>query len=108
MLQYAVNFYSWPKKSISVLKMSTLIQRTLPIHIMAITSEMDSSNVNITSGPIFFRTCKYFDFQCSYGSQEYVWQETFLRHCHQKKPFATPIHEQILPKSIIRVNCLYF
>ena len=58
---------------------------------MAITSEMNSSNVNITSSPIFFRTRKYFDLQCSNGSQEYVWQEAFLRHCHQKETFCAPL-----------------
>ena len=37
-------------------------------------SEMDFSNVNIISGPILFRTCKYFwkDVQCSNGSQEHA------------------------------------
>ena len=54
-------------KYISVLKMSKLIQGILPVQIMARSdlilnsktiSEMDSSNANIISCPILFRTCK--------------------------------------------------
>ena len=56
-------------KSISVLKISKLIQRTLLVHIMNSSfwllssktrSQTYSLNVNFTCGTILFRTCKYF------------------------------------------------
>ena len=36
---------------------------------------MDSSNANINSGPILFRTSKYYqkDVHCSNGSKQNVW-----------------------------------